>query len=359
MDSFVPLRAPPLPLDSDQFHLLARALDALGSAIFVTDRENHIVWLNQALVRLSGYTVSEVLGATPAMLDAERMLHPAFDSMRQRALGCGDIWRGERLKRHKDGSIYVTDEMVSALTNANGDITHFITLLHDVTQTADTLLKAQHRANHDALTGLACRAYFSALEQRAIDAAALSRGMVAVLFLDLDGFKAINDTYGHHTGDLVLKAVADRLQGVVRGSDTVARFGGDEFVVLLPALAHRRAPIRLARKMLALVAEPFAIAQSRHVLSASVGIALYPAHGVTGAALLDQADRAMYCAKRAGGNRYCLVDGALAQGAMLAAPSTSGVQRKLHTAAPAAGSAGPARLSHRARSPQADPSAHF
>ena len=359
MDSFAPLQAPPLPLDFDQLHLLARALDAVGSAILVTDRENRIVWLNQALVRLSGYTVSEVLGATPAMLDAERTLHPACDAMRQRALGRGDTWRGERVKRHKDGSIYVTDEMVSALTNANGDITHFITLLHDITKTADTLQKAQHRANHDALTGLACRTHFSALEQRAIEAAALDGGMVAVLFLDLDGFKAINDTFGHHTGDLVLKAVADRLQGAVRGSDTVARFGGDEFVVLLPALAQRRAPIRLARKMLALVAEPFAIAQSLHVLSASVGIALYPAHGVTAAALLDQADQAMYCAKRAGGNRYCLAAGVLGQGAMLAAPSTSRMQCKLHTVAPATDSAGPALFSHRARSPHIDPTAHF
>ncbi len=310
MDSPVPLREPPFAVGTDQLELLARAIGSVGSSILITDLDNRIVWLNQAFVLLSGYSAPEILGRTPALLDAERSVRSSYRALWQSTLGRTDAWRGELVNRHKDGSVYITDETVSALTDGSGRITHFVALQHDITQKKSLLREQQHRANHDALTGLACRAHFLGLQQYAIEMAAQSGGLVAVLFLDLDGFKAINDTYGHHTGDTVLRAVADRLQGAVRGSDTVARFGGDEFVILLPAIAHRRTAIRLARKVLGLMAEPFAIADGCHALSTSVGVAFYPDHGATGEAMLVQADQAMYSAKRAGGNHYRLQESA-------------------------------------------------
>ena len=308
MDKPDPLAEPPCMGNPDQLELLARAIGSVGSAILITDGDNRIVWVNQAFVRLSGYSAPEILGATPALLDAERTARSSYRALWQSMMGRSDAWRGELVNRHKDGSLYITEETVNVLTDGNGRITHFIALQHDITQKKCLLREQQHRADHDALTGLACRAHFLGLHQYALEKAAQSDGLVALLFLDLDGFKAINDTYGHHTGDTVLRAVADRLQGAVRGSDTVARFGGDEFVILLPAIAHRRTAIRLARKILALLAEPFAIADGCHALSASVGVAFYPDHGVTGEAMLVKADQAMYCAKRAGGNHYRLRD---------------------------------------------------
>ncbi len=308
MNSLWPLRAPPSSDNPPQVELLARAIDSVGSAILITDADDRIVWLNQAFVQLSGYAACELLGATTAMLAAEPLARAEYRALWQEMPDRTDSWRGERVNRHRNGSLYMTDETVNALKDGNGQITHFIALQHDITQQKMALRQERERANRDALTGLACRAHFLVLQQSAIAAAAQSGGLVAVLFLDLDGFKAINDTFGHQTGDTVLRAVAERLQRAVRGSDTVARFGGDEFVVLLPAIVHRRAALRLARKIVALLAQPFAIAEGCHGLSASVGVAFYPDHGATGECLLDQADQAMYCAKRGGGNHYRLFD---------------------------------------------------
>ncbi len=302
MDAHGHLLAPPRPVNGNQFELLARAIDTVGSAILIIDLNNRIVWLNQAVVRLSGYDASEVLGATPALFDAEPALRSTDGALRQIAPG-----RCERVNRHKNGAIYITDETVSVLTDGHGDISHYIALQHDITQEKQRSQQELHRANHDALTGLACRARFLALQQCAIAAAARTGGLVGVLFLDLDGFKAINDTFGHHTGDTVLRAVAERLQRAVRATDTVARFGGDEFVILLPAIVQRCVAIQLSRKIVALLAEPIAIADGRHAVTVSAGIAFYPDHGVTGEALLAHADQAMYRAKRDGGNLHRLL----------------------------------------------------
>ena len=304
MQSFDAFMTQPCAANMNQIELLARAIGALGSPILITDLDNRIVWLNQAFVQISGYGAPEVLGATPALLDADKGARLSYRALWQSTLEHGGAWRGELVNRHKDGSLYITEEIVNALTDGDGRITHFIAVQHDITQKENILRAEQHRANHDALTGLVCRHHFLALQQDAIATAAQVGGRVAVLFLDLDGFKAINDKFGHQTGDTVLRAVADRLRNAVRGSDTVARFGGDEFVILLPEIAHRRTAIRLARKILTLMAEPFAITDGCHALSASLGIAFYPDHGASGEALLANADQAMYCAKRDGGNHY-------------------------------------------------------
>lgn len=289
--------------DHYHFPLLARALDVAGAAIFITDTSDEIVWANHAYTQLSGFSAEEVVGSHSALVHSQGT-PDASRSGWQSAAGCGAASRRESTHLRKDGSSYITDEIVTPLFDASGAISHYVVILHDVTQSKHALQQERARANQDVLTGLACRAHMLELVQAAIAAAQQSRHTLALLFIDLDGFKAINDTHGHHVGDLVLKAIAARLQSAVRFSDSVARFGGDEFVILLPTILRRGVARRLGRKIIELASQPCAIGSQRHALSASVGIAYYPEHGATSDSLLISADQAMYGAKRAGGNQY-------------------------------------------------------
>ncbi|MES2149558.1 MAG: sensor domain-containing diguanylate cyclase [Pseudomonadota bacterium] len=289
------------------FPLLARALGSAGSAILITDARCAIVWVNAAFTRLSGYALADIAGATPSVLAVERAPVPPYHGLWRSVQDQGAVWHGEVENRSKQGVRYVTEEIVTPLFGADGAVSHFVAIQHDITDRRLSQLQDRHRADHDALTGLASRAHFIALQEKAIAQAVQANRFGALLFLDLDGFKEINDAAGHLMGDAVLKAVAERLLGAVRRSDIVARFGGDEFVVLLPMLTARRSALRLGRKILAMLALPFVVGAARHKLSASLGIAFFPDHGKSSEALLIQADQAMYRAKRRGGNQYELI----------------------------------------------------
>lgn len=299
-------------INENLFPLLANAMGSAGSAMFISNVEGVVIWVNEAFTRLSGYSLAELpemLGRGAASQDRVLPYHGIWRSSQDD----GIAWRGEFEHKHKDGSAYFTDEVVRPLFGGNGLVNYYVTIQHDITASRHLRQAALDRGNHDALTGLVNRVRFVELQQQAIEYASKAGETVALLFLDLDGFKVVNDTFGHHIGDAMLKAVADRLLAAVRHSDVVARFGGDEFVVLLPALANRRAALRLGRKILAILAQPFVINASRHRISASLGIAFVPEHGNSGESLLIQADMAMYRAKRGGGNSYDLVrrDGCL------------------------------------------------
>lgn len=290
------------------FPLLARAIGFAGSAILITDMYDHIVWANEAFICLSGYRIEEIVGATRASLHGDIRQAESERSPSLPSIGHGDAWRQEVTSRRPDGSCYVTDEIVTPVVDQFGVITHFVCILHDVTQSKADQQRQRALASQDVLTGLACRAHMLQLLERALTEAQHGGRVMATLFVDLDGFKGINDTHGHHIGDAVLKAVAARLQSAVRCSDTIARFGGDEFVILLPAIARRGVARRLGRKIVKLASQPFAIGSECHTLSASVGIAFYPEHGATCESLLISADQAMYRAKRHGGSQYRLAD---------------------------------------------------
>lgn len=280
--------------------LLSRAIASAGAAVVIVDKGGAIAWVNDAFTRLSGYSARDIAGRAPALLYAEqdgqgRRWHPAPDADTQ--------WRGERVCRRKDGQLYEAAEVVTALFGGDGSITHYVAVQHDITHIRQAQRSDRHRADHDVLTGMATRARLLELMQQAIARARQAGQYVAALFIDLDGFKAINDACGHQVGDAVLKAVGDRLRGAIRSSDTASRYGGDEFVILLPALSQRRTAIRLGRQILHLLAQPIAIGRQQHRLGASIGIAFYPDHGAASDALLASADQAMYVAKRQGGNR--------------------------------------------------------
>jgi diguanylate cyclase len=285
--------------------LLAHALASTASAILITDRSGEIIWINDAFSRLTGYLPEDVIGRTPAVLQSGKQSY-AFYSELWKTILEGNVWQGEVVDQRKDGSLYTVDEIITPLFDQQGGITHFIAIQHDITQQKKSSERDHHLAYHDALTDLPNRLHFLDLQQQAISYARRTQNMVATLFLDLDRFKPVNDMLGHHTGDLLLSAVAERLRSAVRQADVVARFGGDEFAVLLTNLPDADIAVGLAGKLLEVLARPFVLRGEKIEISASIGIALYPADGEDPDTLLMNADKAMYQAKCRGGNRYQL-----------------------------------------------------
>jgi diguanylate cyclase (GGDEF)-like protein/PAS domain S-box-containing protein len=287
--------------------LLAQALAAIANAIFITDAEGKIIWVNDAFCRLSGYPQQEAVGRTPAMLSSGQQSQSVYADLWQ-TIRSGQVWQGELIDQRKDGSTYTVEQVITPLRDAQGAITHFIAIQHDITQRKQQSEREHHLAYHDVLTGLANRAAFRETEQKAISQAKRTQHMLATLFVDLDGFKPVNDRLGHHTGDQLLAAVAERLRGAVRQTDTIARFGGDEFAILVTDLQDGNVAVALARKLIDALAQPFALRGQQIRITASVGIALYPADGNDTETLLINADKAMYQAKCRGGNHYQLYD---------------------------------------------------
>jgi diguanylate cyclase (GGDEF)-like protein/PAS domain S-box-containing protein len=291
--------------------LLAQALAAIANAIFITDADGKIVWVNEAFCRLSGYTQQEAVGRTPAMLSSGQQSQSVYVDLWQ-TIRSGQVWQGELIDQRRDGSTYTVEQVITPLRDAQGAITHFIAIQHDITQRKRQSEREHHLAYHDVLTGLANRAAFSETEQKAISQAKRTQRMLATLFVDLDEFKPVNDRLGHHTGDQLLAAVAERLRGAVRQTDTIARIGGDEFAILVTDLQDGNVAVALARKLIDALAQPFALRGQQVRITASIGIALYPADGNDTETLLINADKAMYQAKFRGGNHYQLYDPGIA-----------------------------------------------
>jgi diguanylate cyclase (GGDEF)-like protein len=220
----------------------------------------------------------------------------------------GQVWKGEVVDRRKDGSLYTVEEVITPLFDKDGVITHFLALQHDITQRKKESERDHYLAYHDVLTGLPNRASFLDVQHKAISHAKRSQQMIATLFLDLDGFKPVNDAFGHHMGDQLLIAVAERLRATVRQADAVARFGGDEFAVLITNIMDINIAATLAHKLIDILSKPFVLRGQKFNVHASVGIAIYPADGENPEALLTHADKAMYQAKSEGGNTFRFYD---------------------------------------------------
>ncbi|MGH8354615.1 MAG: diguanylate cyclase domain-containing protein [Pseudomonas sp.] len=288
--------------EQDQ-QLLVRALEAATNAILITDRNGRIVWLNQAFCRLSGYPRQELLGQTPHLLYSGRQ-GPSFYQDLWQTILAGQPWQGELVERHKDGSCYTVNQVITPLLDAGGAITHFIAIQHGLTVTDREHAQMRRLAYHDGLTGLPNRTLFLDLLQQAITHAAQTQQLLALMFLDLDRFKTINDTLGHASGDKLLIAVAERLGRAVRKSDVVARLSGDEFAILITHLEQAEVVEALAGQLVASIERPFGIDEHAVQTHISIGISLYPRDGLSAEELLGRADAAMYRAKAAGGGAY-------------------------------------------------------
>jgi len=271
--------------------------------IMITDAEGTILYVNPAFTAITGYTEEEVRGKNPRLLKSGR--HDAFfyRQMWESVRRTGQ-WRGEIWNRRKNGEIYPEWLTISAIKNEKGRITHYVAVFTDITERKRYEEQIKHQALHDPLTDLPNRRLFHDRLAHAIREAKETQRKVAVLFLDLDRFKNINDTLGHILGDELLRHVAKRLSSCVPREGVLARIGGDEFAVLLPALTARAEAERVAKDIVDRFTQPIALGERSLYVSISVGISLYPDDGDDCPTLIKNADMAMYCAKEEGGNRY-------------------------------------------------------
>ena len=272
-------------------------------AIVVTDAANRIVAVNPAFTRLTGYTAKEVIGRDPGLLSAGRTPRAEYESM-WRALAATGQWQGEIWNRRKNGEDYAEWLTINTLRNAAGEIHRYIAMFSDITEKKRTEELVWRQANYDSLTGLPNRNLFYDRLHQEVRKIQRSKLLLALLFIDLDRFKEVNDALGHDAGDALLKEAAARIAACVRDSDTVARLGGDEFTVVLPGLADIGRVEEVARAIIDHLAQPFQLAGQPAYVSASIGIALYPTDADDAESLLKSADQAMYAAKEAGRNGF-------------------------------------------------------
>lgn len=276
------------------------------SSIVITDRTGNIEYVNPAFCRLTGYTKKEVIGKHTRMLKGEGATQPP-EHYRELwdTIAAGSEWRGEFFNRRKDGTLFWESASISPILDAEGEITHFVAVKENITERKQLLECLDHLAHYDKLTSLPNRALFFDRLNQSIAASHRERQRFALLFVDLDGFKVVNDSYGHEAGDRVLQETAERLAGCTRESDTVARMGGDEFILILCNLANAEDAGLVAEKILADVARPIELSRGAScVVGCSIGISLYPEDASEAAQLVSAADTAMYAVKRHGKNRY-------------------------------------------------------
>lgn len=287
----------------EKLRLSATVFEAASEATVITDSENRILSVNPAFTRITGYTSSEVIGQDPKLLSSGRHSESFYMEMWTQLLETGH-WQGEVWNKRKNSEVYPEWLSISLLRDDAGKVLRYIAVFSDITddKKAQEIIKQQ--ANYDTLTGLPNRNLFFDRLQDTIRKASRFRHVFCLMFIDLDGFKGVNDTLGHAVGDKLLKEVAIRLTGVVRESDTVGRMGGDEFTVLLNEVVSVTDAAPIAEKILRTLAQPYKIDKHTVHVSASIGITVYPDDGTTIEVLLKNADSAMYSSKSAGRNTF-------------------------------------------------------
>ncbi|MGR8932988.1 MAG: EAL domain-containing protein [Gammaproteobacteria bacterium] len=292
--------------------LHASVFDNAWEGIAITDAGGKMLSVNKAFLQLTGYSEDEVLGNNPRMLSSGRQ-DAAFYQAMWHTITTHGHWRGEVWNRKKNGELYAGILTISAVRDAGGAFSNYVGIFADITDLKNTQQRLEYLANYDALTGLPNRILLADRLQQGIAHAQRSGTLLAVCFMDLDGFKPVNDKYGHEIGDRLLTAVGERLANVVCSGDTVARLGGDEFVLLLLDAADTDEVGAAVARILAAVAAPFGVDNLQLYVSASLGLTLYPLDTADCDTLLRHADAAMYEAKQAGRNRFHLFDAQLDQ----------------------------------------------
>lgn len=275
--------------------------------IMITDVSGRIVEVNPTFSELTGFSRAEAIGQNAGLLNSGHHESSFYTAM-WRDIHRDGHWRGEVWNRKKSGEIFVELLTISAVRSLDSKITHFVGIFSDITVLKEHQQRLEHLAHFDPLTQLPNRMLLADRLQLAMAHAARTHGLLAVCYLDLDGFKPVNDQFGHAAGDRLLIEVAQRLKGCVRGGDTVARLGGDEFVLLLAELGDIHECDQALNRISASLVRPFAVSSEEVCISASIGVTLYPNDGSDADTLLRHADQAMYVAKQAGRNRHHLFD---------------------------------------------------
>lgn len=293
--------------------LAATVFDTVDTAVMVTDQWNHIVKVNPAFTEITGYSAEEAMGNKSNMLSSGAH-PPEFYKAMWGELKSRGSWEGEISNRRKNGEYYIEWLSINEVRDNEGILTNYVALFSDISERKAEEAHMHNLAHYDALTGLPNRILLTDRLQQAISSARREKSHMALMFIDLDKFKPVNDTLGHHIGDLMLMEVARRMLECLRESDSAARVGGDEFVVLLPVIEAESDAIAVAEKIRNTLSRPFELSGHNLNISASIGVAVYPEHGNDENILLKNADAAMYFAKEAGHNNVMLFESRMKKG---------------------------------------------
>ncbi len=283
--------------------LAASVYEASSEAMSVTDADGIILTVNPAFSKVTGYAPEEVIGRSSVILSSGHH-DPAFYQAMWEEIYAEGYWQGEIWDKRKNGELYPAWLTINTIFNEDGSVYRRISLFSDVTELKKTEELIWHQANYDSLTGLPNRQMFHDRLEQEIKKSHRANLPMALLFLDLDHFKEVNDTLGHDSGDALLKEAAQRLTSCVRESDTVSRLGGDEFTIILGELDDASNIDRVTQDILKKIAAPFQLTNETAYVTVSIGITLYPEDATTVDALLKNADQAMYAAKNKGRNGY-------------------------------------------------------
>jgi diguanylate cyclase (GGDEF)-like protein/PAS domain S-box-containing protein len=285
-----------------ELRIAGAVFDNAAEAIMVTDAENRIVRVNPAFTAITGFTPNEVMGRDPNILKSGRH-PPVFYAEMWQTLERLGHWDGEIWNRHRNGNVYVEWLSISRIDDEHGP-GQYLAVFHDITRRKEAEELLRHKAHHDALTDLPNRVLFYDRLQAAFNQAKRYQRTFALLEVDLDRFKEVNDTFGHAAGDELLVEAARRLTSCVREADTVARLGGDEFAIILTEMTIESEAEQVAQRAVSLLAEPYHLDAGTAHVSGCVGIALYPRHAQDSEQLQRNADIALYAAKESGRNNY-------------------------------------------------------
>lgn len=290
-------------LAEDKVRILSSAVQQSPVSVLITDPRGVIEYVNRKFEQITGYDAADAIGRDLGFTILEQGGTEAMRTLREH-IDAGTDWRGEFCSIRRDGQVFWEYVTISPLRDDSAEITHFIIIKEDITVRRNYEEQLLHQARHDDLTGLANRVLMRERLHQALGKAGREEHQTAVICIDLDRFKNVNDTQGHASGDEVLKEAAARLSGCIYHRDTLARMGGDEFVIVIPKVTEKHNGTTVANRIIELFSRPFMVQGKEFSVTASIGIALFPQDGGTADVLQRNADLAMYQAKERGRNRY-------------------------------------------------------
>lgn len=290
-------------LNETQLKLSATVFNASSDGIIITDQNKHVVAVNNAYCKKTGRSEEQLIGYMPPILTTQ-LTPNDFYAQLSKCLNETDHWQGDALDHTVTGNTIPVHMTIDTVRDQHYGITHYVISMTDITERKEAEEQLKKLAHYDYLTGLANRSLYHDRLSQALVRAQRHNNLFALLFLDLDKFKPINDQYGHETGDLILKIVSSRLKSIVRTNDTIARLGGDEFVIIMEELNEPEHAAELAKKIIESVAQPCQVKDLTLEIGCSIGISIYPLDGQDSITLTRNADIAMYAAKGSGRNTF-------------------------------------------------------
>lgn len=271
--------------------------------IIITNCKNKIVSINKAFTKITQYTKIDVYGKNPEIFKSGKHHKQFYKNMWENIEEHG-FWKGEIWNRKKNGEVYAEWLNISTVTNDKNEITNYVAIFSDITKIKDSAARIEYLAHHDPLTDLPNRLLLHARLENSLERAAEEQKRLAVLFIDIDNFKLVNDSYGHSVGDKIISLVANRLKKNIRKNDTIARIGGDEFIIVIEDVKEESNIEKIAYKIIQEFKEPIKLEEYKFDTTVSIGISIFPNNGLNAEDLIKHADTAMYSAKNSGKNRF-------------------------------------------------------